>query len=263
MVVTDLAGPENAGWRFLSWAISRDLITCHLEPVETKKQTMIPLKQINVMVVEDHAVVRQGLCAILSNDHRFKVAGQARNGREAVQMVRAQQPDVVLMDIGMAGLNGLEATRQMLAGNPATKILILSAHSGRDSVERMIAAGVAGYIDKDSSAEILIQAIGEVAQGRKFFSAAIARHLPDHPNTPRGRDGLKKSNHAVLTSREAELLQLIAEGSTSKQVAAELGISIKTVEKHRQGLMDKLKIHDIAGLTRHAIAAGIVEGKTL
>lgn len=222
---------------------------------------MIPVKQINVLVVEDHAIVRQGICAILSKVSRFKIAGQARNGREAVPMVRTLQPDVVLMDIGMAILNGLEATRQMLADNPATKVLILSAHSDRDNVERLIAAGVAGYIDKDSSAEILIKAIGEVAQGRKFFSAVIARHLHNKPNPPRDRDELEKSTHAALTTREAEVLQMVAEGATNKQVAAELRIGIKTVEKHRQSLGGKLKIYDIAGLTRYAIAAGVIEGK--
>jgi DNA-binding NarL/FixJ family response regulator len=221
------------------------------------------MKQISVLVVEDHAVVRQGLCAILSNDNRFKVAGQARNGREAVRMVQTQQPDVILMDIGMAALNGLEATQQILGDNPAAKVLVLSAHSGGDNVERMIAAGVVGFIDKESSAEILLQAICEVAQGRKFFSAVIARHLQNNSNTSRGGKRLKKSNRAALTSREAEVLQLVAEGATNKQVAAELSISIKTVEKHRQSLMDKLKIHDIAGLTRYAIAAGVIEGKSI
>jgi len=213
------------------------------------------------MVVDDHAMVRQGLCAILSKDSRFKVAGQAKNGREAVPLVRTLQPDVVLMDIGMATLNGLEATRQILANNPAAKVLILSAHSDRDYVERLIAAGVVGYIDKESSAEILTKAIHEVAQGRKFFSAIIIQHLHSIANTPTGKDGSKKTNHSALTRREAEVLQIIAEGATSKQIAAELNISIKTVEKHRQGIMDKLKIHDIAGLTRYAIAMGVIEGK--
>jgi len=221
------------------------------------------MKQINVMVVEDHAVVRQGLCAILGNDCRFKVAGQAQNGREAVRLAQTLQPDVVLMDIGMATLNGLEATRQILADNPAAKVLILSAHSGRDNVERMIAAGVAGYVDKESSAEILTHAIYEVAQGRKFFSDVIARHLHENPNTPSGGAGLKKPNHAALTSREAEVLQLVAEGATNKLVAAELSISIKTVEKHRHALMRKLKIHDIAGLTRYAITTGVIEGTSI
>jgi len=213
------------------------------------------------MIVEDHAVVRQGLCAILSKDSRFKVAGQAKNGREAVQLVRTLHPDVVLMDIGMTTLNGLEATRQILADNPAAKVLVLSAHSGRDHVERMIAAGVAGYIDKESSTEILTQAICEVAQGQKFFSTIIARHLHNNSNLQRDEDGLKKANHVALTIREAEVLQLVAEGATSKHIAADLGISLKAVEKHRENLMDKLKIHDIAGLTRYAIATGVIEAK--
>jgi len=223
---------------------------------------MNSLKPINVMLVEDHVLVRQGLCAILRKDSRFQVVGEAQNGREAVRLAQTVAPDVVLMDIGMAALNGFEATRQILADNPETRVLVLSAYSGRDHVERMIAAGVAGYLDKDSTVEILTQAICEVAQGRKFFSAAIARHLPSKSNPSGGRDGLKKPNHAALTHREAEVLQLVAEGATSKKMAAELGISVKTVEKHRHGLMGKLKIHDIAGLTRYALAAGVIERKS-
>jgi len=221
---------------------------------------MMSKKQISVMVVDDHAVVRQGLCAILNKDKRFKVAGQAQNGREAVQLVRTVQPDVVLMDIGMAALNGLEATRQILADNPAAKVLILSAQSDWNNVERMVAAGVAGYIDKDSTAEILTQAIDEVAQGRKFFSAVIARHLAPKPNTTEDGEGWKQPNRPVLTHREAEVLQLVAEGLANKQIAAELRISFKTVEMHRQSLMEKLKIHNTAELTRYAIAAGVIEG---
>ncbi len=224
---------------------------------------MKPVKPIHVMLVDDHIVVRQGLCAILRKDSRFQVVGQAQNGREAVRQARTGAIDVVLMDIGMAALNGFEATRQILADNPAAKVLVLSAHSGRDHVERMIAAGVAGYIDKDSTVEILTQAICEVAQGRKFFSAAIARHLPSKSNPSGGRDGMKKANPAALTRREAEVLQLVAEGATNRQVAAELCVSVKTVEKHRQSLMEKLKIYDTAGLTRYALAAGVIEGKSI
>ncbi len=224
---------------------------------------MIPKQQITVVLVDDHAVVRQGLCAILNKDSRFKVAGQAQNGREAVQLVRTLQPDVVLMDLGMATLNGVEATRQILAENPTVKVLILSAYSGRDNVERMIAAGVAGYIDKESSADILTQAVYAVAHGRKYFSAVVAKQLHQATEGPGSRGKVKKPNLAALSQREAEVLQLVAEGTTSKEIAVELGISIKTVEKHRQGLMQRLNIHEIAGLTRYALAAGVIEGKVI
>ncbi len=216
-------------------------------------------KLITVMLAEDHAVVRQGLCALLNADGSFRLVGEARNGREAVELARKLRPDVILMDIAMPVLNGLEATRQILAANPAAKVIILSAHSDDVYVDRMNEAGVAGFLEKQSSAEILTKAIHEVAKGHTYFSPAIAKRMQNNPSKPRDRDGLLKAHGSRLTSRETEVLQLVAEGSANKQVAAELGISIKTVEKHRQHLMDKLNIHDTAGLTRYAIAAGIIE----
>ena len=220
---------------------------------------MNPPKQITVLLAEDHAIVRQGLSALLKADGQFKMVGEARTGREAVELARTLQPDVVLMDIAMPVMNGLEATKQILTANPAAKVLILSAHSDDVYVERMIAAGVAGFLEKQSSAEILTKAIHEIAKGKSFFSPAIAKRLASDPGKPRDRDGMIKAHGARLTSRESEVLQLVAEGQANKQVAAQLGISIKTVEKHRQHLMDKLNIHDTAGLTRYAIAAGVIE----
>jgi DNA-binding NarL/FixJ family response regulator len=220
---------------------------------------MNPQKPITILLAEDHAIVRQGLCALLNVDGKFKMIAEARTGREAVEQARALKPDVILMDIAMPVLNGLEATRQILAANPTAKVLILSAHCDDVYVERMNAAGAAGFLEKQTSAEILTKAILEIANGRTFFSPSIAKRLRDGAQGPRDRDGLPKANSSRLTSREVEVLQLIAEGSANKQVAAELGISIKTVEKHRQHLMDKLNIHDTAGLTRHAIATGVIE----
>lgn len=203
--------------------------------------------------------MRQGLSALLNAEGICRIVGEARNGREAVELALRLKPDVVLMDIAMPVLNGLEATRQILAVNPAAKIVILSAHSDDEYIERMRTAGVAGFLEKQTSAEILNHAISEVAKGKIYFSPSIARRLREDPNKPRDRDGMLKLNASRLTSREAEVLQLVAEGSANKQVAAELGISIKTVEKHRQNLMDKLNIHDTAGLTRYAISAGVIE----
>lgn len=214
---------------------------------------------ITVLLAEDHVIVRQGLCALLNADGHFRIVGEARNGREAVEMASALKPDVILMDIAMPRLNGLEATRRILAENPAAKIVILSAHSDEAYIERMNAAGVAGFLEKQTSAEVLTKAIREVALGRTYFSPAVAKRLREVAAAPRGRDGLAKADAARLTAREAEVLQLVAEGAANKQVAAALGISIKTVEKHRQHLMDKLGIHDTAGLTRHAIATGVIE----
>ena len=220
---------------------------------------MITPKQITVMLAEDHAIVRQGLCALLNADGHFKMVGEARTGREAVEMAHKLRPDVILMDIAMPVLNGLEATRQILTANPAARIIILSAHSDDEYIERTSAAGVVGFLEKQTSAEILTKAIREVAKGGTYFSPSIAKRLPQAQNKPRGRDGLPMAHGARLTSRESEVLQLVAEGSANKQVASELGISIKTVEKHRQHLMDKLNIHETAGLTRYAISAGVIE----
>ena len=220
---------------------------------------MSTAKPITILLAEDHAIVRQGLIALLKSDGSFQLVGEARTGREAVSLALSLRPDVILMDIAMPVLNGIEATRQILAAQPAAKVIVLSAHSDAVYVEKMIEAGVVGFLEKQSSAEILTKAIHEVAKGRNFFSPDIARRLQSNPGMPRDRDGLLKSNATRLTSRETEVLQLVAEGSANKQVASELGISIKTVEKHRQHLMDKLNIHDTAGLTRYAISAGIIE----
>jgi DNA-binding NarL/FixJ family response regulator len=220
---------------------------------------MIPKKQITILLAEDHAIVRQGLSALLKADAQFKMVGEAKTGREAVTMALSLRPDVILMDIAMPVLNGLEATRQILASNAAAKVLILSAHSDDIYVERLVAAGVCGFLEKQTSAEILTKAIHEVARGKAFFSPAIAKRLASDPGKPRDRQGMVRANGARLTSRESEVLQLVAEGQANKQVAAELGISIKTVEKHRQHVMDKLNIHETAGLTRYAIAQGIIE----
>jgi DNA-binding NarL/FixJ family response regulator len=222
---------------------------------------MIPSKQITVMLAEDHAIVRQGLCALLKADGSFLVVGEARTGREAVAMAKTLRPDVILMDIAMPVLNGLEATLQILAANAAAKVVILSAHSDDEYIDRMRAAGVAGFLEKQTSAEILTEAIREVARGNIFFSPSIAKRIHHDQNKPRDRDGILKPGGRRLTSREFEVLQLVAEGSANKQIAVELGISIKTVEKHRQHLMDKLNIHETAGLTRYAIAQGIIESR--
>lgn len=216
-------------------------------------------KKITLLVADDHAIVREGLCGLLTVDGHFLILGQARNGREAVEMTLALHPDVILMDIAMPVLNGLEATRQILAANPNAKIVILSAHSDDEYIERMRGSGVVGFLEKQTSAEILSEAIQEVAKGKLFFIPASARRAGNVLKQTRNRDGLLKSGQVRLTSRESEVLQLVAEGSANKQVAAQLGISIKTVEKHRQHLMDKLNIHDTAGLTRYAISTGVIE----
>lgn len=217
------------------------------------------MKRISVLLAEDHAIVREGLRSLLTQAGDFDVVGEAANGREAVTLARKLHPDVVVMDIAMPVLNGFEATRQILLATPGTRVLVLSAHSDDEYVAHMLAVGAAGYLVKQNSGEALVHAVREIASGRVYFSPAIAKRRRDAEQRSRESGAAAHQPARPLTAREAEVLQLVAEGSANKQIAVELGISIKTVEKHRQQLMDKLNIHDTAGLTRHAIATGVIE----
>jgi DNA-binding NarL/FixJ family response regulator len=215
------------------------------------------MNPITVLLADDHMLVRQGLRALLALDSGIQVVAEASDGREAVTLTKKHQPDVLVMDIAMPQLNGIGATRQIVAESPATKIIILSAHSDDPYIQRVLEAGAVGFLIKQSSAQCLSTAIREVMNGKKFFSPSIAKRILEQKPTPEKLRGAKSATG--LTPRELEVLQLVAEGAPNKQVAAKLGISIKTVEKHRQHLMDKLNIHDTAGLTRYAIARGIIE----
>jgi DNA-binding NarL/FixJ family response regulator len=217
------------------------------------------MNRITVLLAEDHHLVREGFRSLLEHEEDIQVVGEAATGREAVQLTRKLQPAVVVMDIAMPQLNGLEATRQIRKEFPDTKVLILSAHSDDAYVEQVSVLGAAGFLLKQTSSHILATAIRAVKKGNTFFSPAVSRPADSRSQTPRDprRRFQKKGNR--LSSREVEVLQLIAEGKPNKQVAAELGVSFKTVDKHRQNLMSKLNIHDVAGLTRYAIAEGIVE----
>jgi DNA-binding NarL/FixJ family response regulator len=216
------------------------------------------MQKITVLLADDHTVVRQGIRALLEAEEDMSVAGEAENGRQAVQMAKRLQPDVVVMDIAMPSLNGLEATRQISRESPKSRVLILSSYSDDEYVQQLTDAGASGYLVKQTAAQDLVTAIREAKRGNAFFSPAISRRLLEHYRSSVGKPtGEKKA--PKLTPRELEVLQLIAEGYANKQIAGELFISIKTVEKHRQQLMHKLDIHDVAGLTRYAIAKGIIE----
>lgn len=215
------------------------------------------INRITVLLADDHQIVREGFRSLLVHEPDIEVVGEAANGREAVQLTRKLRPAVVVMDIAMPLLNGLEATRQIHKAFPEIKVLILSAHNDEAYVDQAIFYGAAGFLLKQSSSYDLANAIREVQKGNTFFSPAISGRIKKKKSVD--RDGNFKKKNTRLSSREIEVLQLIAEGMPSKKVALELGVSFKTVDKHRQHLMAKLDIHDAAGLTRYAIAEGIIE----
>ena len=217
------------------------------------------MKCITVLLAEDHMIVREGFRKMLELENDIEVVGEAQDGRLAVALVKKLRPAVVLMDIAMPLLNGLEATRQVLKAVPGTKVLILSAHSDDAYIKEAADSGAVGFLLKQTSSHIVCEAIREIQKGNKFFGPAITKRLRQMVGKSLDRDGGSQSRNVRLSSREMEVLQLIAEGKANKETAAVLGISIKTVEKHRERVMAKLDVHDTAGLTRYAISAGIIE----
>jgi DNA-binding NarL/FixJ family response regulator len=217
------------------------------------------MKRITVLLADDHMVVREGFRRMLELENDFEVVGEAQDGRQAVARAKKLRPAVVLMDLTMPLVNGLVATRLLLKALPVTKVIMLSAHSDDAYVSQAIESGAVGFLIKQSSAHDVCRAIRDVQMGKTFFSPSISKRR-DRLNLP-SLDRSEDLNGKVvqLTSREMEVLQLITEGRANKLIAAELGIGIKTVEKHREHVMEKLDIHDIAGLTRYAISAGIIE----
>src|SRR2546427_5473200 len=217
------------------------------------------MKKISVLLAEDPQIVREGFRSLLKHEGDIEVVAEAADGRQAVQLTRKLRPDVVVMDIAMPLLNGLEAVRQIRKDFPTTKVLFLSAHSDDAYVEQVAMLGATGFLLKQTSSENLATAIREAQKGNTFYSASISKRVKDRSQKQLERGGRFKKKANRLSSREVEVLQLIAEGRPNKQVAAELGVSFKTVDKHRQHLMSKLNIHDVSGLTRYAIAERIIE----
>jgi DNA-binding NarL/FixJ family response regulator len=220
------------------------------------------MSKITVLLADDHTVLRQGLRAVLAAEPDIEVVGEAGTGRKAVQLANTLRPDVVVMDIAMPELNGLEATRQVMHDVPSTRVIILSSYDDDEYVSQLTDGGAIGYLLKQTAANDLIRAIREAKQGNAYFSPAISKRMLEHYRRRFMNGQPARKTAEPLTSRETEVLQLIAEGRTNKQIAAALCISVKTIEKHRQQVMDKLNIHDIAGLTRYAIAKGVIEVKT-
>ncbi|MFZ4778811.1 MAG: response regulator [Terrimicrobiaceae bacterium] len=215
-------------------------------------------KTISLVIAEDHTVIRQALKGLLLTETDIEVVGEASNGREAVDQVLSKRPSIVLMDIGMPQLNGLEAARKIRRVASDVRIILLSAFATDYYIQQIMDSGIEGFILKDTSADGLMLAIHEVNNGKRFFTPSVFSRIKILYDRIPSRPTDRKNEIESLTSRETEVLQLIAEGFANKQIAGELSISIKTVEKHRQNLMDKLHIHETAGLTRHAISSGIV-----
>jgi len=205
-----------------------------------------------VLVADDHPVVRQGLKSLLVREG-FDVVGEAPDGREALRQAKATQPEVALLDLSMPGMNGLDAAREIMHGSPATKIIILTQHTEEPYVLEALRAGVHGYVLKSQSVSDVVQAIRDATRGRLYVSPTISALVI---SAFRGRSSLPSD---LLTTRERQVLQLVAEGNSTKRIAEILGIARKTAESHRSHLMIKLGVHQIAGLVRYAVRSGLVQ----
>jgi DNA-binding NarL/FixJ family response regulator len=213
---------------------------------------------IRIILADDHTIIRSGLRLLLEQQPDFKVVAEANDGREAVQLVSKNHPDVAILDIGMPQLNGIEATRQIVAENPEAQVLILSMHSDEGYVLRALKAGARAYILKNSAEADLIRAVRSVAEGKSFFSPVISKMLLED-YVRQVREKQVEDSYDLLTPREREILQLLAEGRTNKEVATVLGLSPHTVETHRGNILEKLNLHGVPELILYAVRKGIIQ----
>jgi DNA-binding NarL/FixJ family response regulator len=216
--------------------------------------------KISVLLADDHTLVRQGLKALLLAEGDMEVVAEAENGQEAVALAKKIKPQIVIMDLAMPMMNGLTATRQIMKAAPDTKVLVLSSYSDDECVKEMIAAGATGFLMKASASNELAQAVRHARRGAQVFSPAIARRFNNRRHEDFLENGNSRKTHG-LTEREKEVLVNIADGYSNREIANIMGISIKTVEKHRQQVMNKLDIHEVAGLTRYALSKNLIERK--
>lgn len=214
-------------------------------------------KKIRVLLADDHRMMREGLRALLERQGDIEVLGEAADGRQAVRLATQLCPDVVVMDVSMPLLNGIEATRQIRRACPAVRVLVLTVHEGEDYVAQLLVAGASGYLVKRAGGDELVDAVRAVHRGQAFLHPAVAKVvIEDYVHRLQTGEGL--SAHDVLTDREREILQLIAEGYTSREIADLLHLSIKTVQNHRSKIMNKLDLHDRGELIKYAIQQGII-----
>ena len=212
--------------------------------------------KIKVLLAEDHTIVREGIRSLLESQQDIEVVGEAENGLDAVRKTQKLQPDVVIMDISMPKLNGIDATRLIKKRVPSTKVLVLTVHEQEEYAVEILKAGASGYLVKKTAMSELVAAIRAVNQGLSFLSPSVSKMMLDKYIKGAKRVSIKKE---AITTRERQVLQLIAEGYTNKEIAKILFLSIRTVEKHRANIMNKLNIHDVAGLTRYAIERGLIQ----
>jgi DNA-binding NarL/FixJ family response regulator len=223
---------------------------------------LLNVKQIRVLLADDHALVRAGIRALLQNLAGIEVVGEADDGREALRLIGELRPDVVLMDIAMPGLNGLEAVARVAKEFPDVRVIMLSMHANEEYVLQALRSGAAGYLLKGARTAELELAVTSVAHGETYLSPAASKHVVSgyvqRTGEGAGGGGSEPRPTERLTPRQREILQLIAGGVTTKAIAQQLSISVKTVEMHRAQLMERLGIHDVAGLVRYAIRIGLV-----
>jgi two-component system, NarL family, response regulator NreC len=207
---------------------------------------------VRVLLADDHEIVRQGLRVLLEREG-FQVVGEAANGHEALKLCEANHPEVAILDVSMPLLNGVDAAREIIKSNPRTRVVLLTMHTEDHLILESLRAGVTGYVLKTRAAGELVQALRAVCRGEMFLTQSISRTIVQAflQNEPLAGN--------PISDRERQVLQLVAEGKTTKEIASLLGISVKTAESHRSNLMDKLNIHDTAGLVRYAIRIGLIE----
>lgn len=214
------------------------------------------LSVLQILIADDHEIARRGIRVLLEDQVGWEVCGEARDGCEAVEYASRLKPDVLLLDVGMPNLNGLDAARQILSIMPEAQILILTVHDSEQVVREVLAAGARGFLLKSDAGRDLVTAVEALQQGRTYFTPKVAQMMLDGYLRPHERDTSEK---CLLTPREREVIQLVAEGKTTKEVAATLNLSVKTVETHRTNLMRKLNLHSVADLTLYAVRNGIVQ----
>ncbi|MFY9744609.1 MAG: response regulator transcription factor [Candidatus Sulfotelmatobacter sp.] len=212
---------------------------------------------LRILIADDHEIARQGIRALLEDHPGWEVCAEAKDGREAVTLAGSLNPDVLLLDIGMPNLNGLDAARQILSTQPEARILILTVHDSEQVVREVLATGARGFLLKSDAGRDLVAAVEALQNYRSFFTPKVAQMMLDGYLRP--HQETDTSGHCVLTPREREVIQLVAEGKTTKEIASALSLSVKTAETHRTNLMRKLDLHSVADLTLYAVRNGIVQ----